>query len=131
MTNQHGETVTLRSYRGRRVLVFFYPKAEHARLHPAGVRPARHRRPGGRHGDHRHQPRQAPAAQKKFDDKYALGYPLLADTEHAVAEAYGVWQEKKNYGKKYMGIDALGVPRRRRRQDRAGLVQDQPEGHAR
>ena len=44
------------------------------------------------------------AAQKKFDDKYELGYPLLADTEHAVAEAYGVWQEKKNYGKTYMGI---------------------------
>jgi peroxiredoxin Q/BCP len=43
-------------------------------------------------------------AQKKFDDKYELGYPLLADTEHTVAEAYGVWQEKNNYGKKYMGV---------------------------
>ena len=46
----------------------------------------------------------APAAQQKFDDKYSLGYSLLADTEHEVAEAYGVWQEKVNYGKRYMGI---------------------------
>ena len=42
--------------------------------------------------------------KSKFDTKYELGYPLLADTDHAVAEAYGVWQEKQNYGKTYMGI---------------------------
>jgi peroxiredoxin Q/BCP len=42
--------------------------------------------------------------QKKFDDKYGLGFPLLSDTEHQIAEAYGVWQEKKMYGKTYMGI---------------------------
>ena len=34
-----------------------------------------------------------------------MGYPLLADTEHAVAEAFGVWKLKKNYGKEYMGIE--------------------------
>ena len=45
-----------------------------------------------------------PSKQKKFDDKYSLGFPLLADTEHAVAEAFGVWGEKKNYGRTYMGI---------------------------
>ena len=45
-----------------------------------------------------------PAAQKKFDDKYSLGFPLLCDTEHTVAEAYGAWGEKSMYGKKYMGI---------------------------
>ena len=45
-----------------------------------------------------------PSAQKKFDDKYELGFPLLADTEHAMAEAYGVWGEKSIYGKKYFGI---------------------------
>jgi peroxiredoxin Q/BCP len=39
-----------------------------------------------------------PSAQKKFDDKYSLGFPLLADTEHAMAEAYGVWGEKSMYG---------------------------------
>jgi peroxiredoxin Q/BCP len=45
-----------------------------------------------------------PEKQLKFDDKYGLGFPLLADTEHTVAEKYGVWGEKVNYGRKYMGI---------------------------
>ena len=44
------------------------------------------------------------AQQKKFHDKHALGFPLLSDEDHAVAEAYGVWAEKKMYGKTYMGI---------------------------
>ena len=39
----------------------------------------------------------------KFDDKYGLGFRLLADEDHAVAEAYGVWVEKSMYGRKYMG----------------------------
>ena len=39
----------------------------------------------------------------KFDDKYGLGFPLLADADHAVAEAYGVWVEKSMYGRTYMG----------------------------
>jgi peroxiredoxin Q/BCP len=44
------------------------------------------------------------AQQKKFDDKYELAFSLLSDTEHQIAEAYGVWQEKNMYGKTYMGI---------------------------
>jgi thioredoxin-dependent peroxiredoxin len=40
----------------------------------------------------------------KFDTKHGLGFPLLADVDHAVAEAYDVWREKSMYGKKYMGI---------------------------
>ncbi len=39
----------------------------------------------------------------KFDQKYGLGFPLLADEDHAVAEAYGVWVEKSMYGRTYMG----------------------------
>lgn len=42
--------------------------------------------------------------QKKFDDKYSLGFPLISDSDHRIAEAYGVWGEKKMYGKAYMGI---------------------------
>ncbi len=42
--------------------------------------------------------------QKKFADKYALNFPLLSDPEHQIAEAYGVWGEKKMYGKSYLGI---------------------------
>jgi peroxiredoxin Q/BCP len=45
-----------------------------------------------------------PEAQAKFDTKHSLGFPLLADEDHAVAEAYGVWGERSMYGKKYMGI---------------------------
>jgi peroxiredoxin Q/BCP len=45
-----------------------------------------------------------PAKQKKFDDKYSLGFPLLADEDHAVAEAFDVWTEKSMYGRNYMGI---------------------------
>ena len=42
--------------------------------------------------------------QKKFDDKHNLGFPLLCDTEHQTAEAYGIWGEKKMYGKTFLGI---------------------------
>ena len=45
-----------------------------------------------------------PEAQQKFDTKFSLGFPLLADTDHAVAEGFGVWGEKSMYGKKYFGI---------------------------
>jgi len=44
------------------------------------------------------------AQQKKFDDKHGLGFPLLSDTDHRIADAYGVWGEKKMYGKTTMGI---------------------------
>ncbi len=103
LTNQHGETVDLHTYRGRRVLIFFYPKANT----PGCTQQACALRDvAGEVGDTAiiGLSPDAPTAQAKFDAKYELGYPLLADTDHAVAEAYGVWQEKKNYGKTYMGI---------------------------
>ncbi len=104
LLDQHGTTVTLRAYRGRRVLIFFYPKANTpgCTQQACGLRDV-----AGEVGDTAIigiSP-DKPAAQAKFDDKYGLGYPLLADTEHAVAEAYGVWKEKSLYGKKYMGIE--------------------------
>lgn len=45
-----------------------------------------------------------PAKQARFDEKYGLGFPLLADEDHVVAEAFAVWTEKSMYGRKYMGI---------------------------
>jgi len=45
------------------------------------------------------------SAQAKFKEKFELPFTLLADTDHAVAEQYGVWKEKMNYGKKYMGVE--------------------------
>lgn len=104
LPDQHGNTVTLRTFRGRRVLIFFYPKANTpgCTQQACGLRDV-----VAQVGDTAIvgiSP-DKPAAQAKFDDKYGLGYPLLADTEHAVAEAYGVWKEKSLYGKKYMGIE--------------------------
>jgi peroxiredoxin Q/BCP len=46
-----------------------------------------------------------PEAQRKFATKYGLPYTFVPDTDHSIAEAYGVWKEKKNYGKTYMGIE--------------------------
>ena len=45
-----------------------------------------------------------PETQKKFDDKHNLSFSLLSDQDHKIAEAYGVWGEKKMYGKTFMGI---------------------------
>jgi peroxiredoxin Q/BCP len=46
----------------------------------------------------------SPESHARFRDKYALGFRLLADQDHAMAEAYGAWGEKTNYGKRSMGI---------------------------
>lgn len=103
LTDQHGDTVELSSYEGRHVLVFFYPKANTpgCTTQACGLRDV-----ADRVGDTAIvgiSP-DTPAKQLTFDEKHSLGYPLLADTDHAVADAYGVWGEKKLYGKSYMGI---------------------------
>src|SRR6201993_3548404 len=100
---QHGSPLSLSALRGRKALVYFYPKADTpgCTAQACGLRDI-----AGDVGDTAIigiSP-DKPAAQKKFDTKYHLGFPLLSDPEHAVAEAYGVWQEKSMYGKKYMGI---------------------------
>ena len=43
-------------------------------------------------------------SHRKFREKYDLPYPLIADSDHSIAESYGVWQKKSMFGKKYMGI---------------------------
>jgi len=103
LTDQHGDTVELSQFKGRRVLVFFYPKA----LTPGCTTQACELRDiQGDVGDTAIlgiSPDE-PDKQKKFDEKHGLGYPLLSDPDHAVADAYGVWGEKKLYGRAYMGI---------------------------
>jgi len=69
-----------------------------------------------------------PEKQLKFDEKYGLGFTLLADTEHAVAEKYGVWARRSTTAASTWH-HPLGVRRRRSRQDRRRVLQDQPEGH--
>lgn len=105
LPDQHGKTVRLSELKGRKVLVYFYPKADTpgCTTQSCNVRDARAQLAAlgvdvvGISPD-------AGATQKKFDDKHGLGFPLLADADHAVATAYGVWGEKSMYGKTYYGI---------------------------
>ncbi len=104
LPNQHGDPVSLSGLRGKTVVLYFYPKADTpgCTAQACGVR------------DHRADYEHADAvvlgvspdpvkSVAKFDDKYGLGFPLLADEDHTVAQAYGVWVEKSMYGRKYMG----------------------------
>ena len=103
LPDQDGEKVRLSGFKGRKVLVYFYPKADTpgCTTQSCGLRDI-----SGDIGDTvilGISP-DLPAKQKKFDEKYSLGFPLLSDEDHRVAEAYGAWGEKSMYGKKYMGI---------------------------
>jgi peroxiredoxin Q/BCP len=105
LQDQQGNTVKLSDFKRQKLLIYFYPKANTpgCTVQSCSVRDAR--RDFAKKGvavigvspD-------KPAAQQKFDDKYELSFPLLADTEHAMAECYGVWGEKSMYGRKYFGI---------------------------
>ena len=104
LLDQDGNTVKLSSFTGRRVLVYFYPKADTpgCTQQSCGLRDV-----AKKIGDTAIvgiSP-DTPAKQKKFADKFDLPFPLLADTEHVVAEKYFVWKEKSMYGRKYMGIE--------------------------
>jgi peroxiredoxin Q/BCP len=104
LPDQDGNPMSLAGLKGKPVVLYFYPKADTpgCTTQACGVR------------DHRPDYEQADAVVlgvspdpfkkvAKFDQKYGLGFPLLADEDHAVAEAYGVWVEKSMYGRKYMG----------------------------
>jgi len=103
LTNQNDEEQKLAALRGRDVLVYFYPKADT----PGCTQQACALRDiADQVGDTvilGISP-DKPAALAKFREKYSLNFDLLSDLDHSVAEAYDVWQEKKNYGKTYMGI---------------------------
>ncbi|GAA4831154.1 thioredoxin-dependent thiol peroxidase [Garicola koreensis] len=105
LTAQDGSTVSLGDYRGQKVIVYFYPKAatpgctteacdfrdsltalQAAGYQVLGVSP------------------DPVSALKKFSDDESLTFPLLADEDHAVAESYGAWGEKKNYGRVSEGL---------------------------
>jgi len=105
LEDQQGRTVKLGDFKGRKLLVYFYPKASTpgCTVQSCSVRDARRDflKKGvaviGVSPD-------KPSAQKKFDEKHGLGFPLLSDTEHAMADSYGVWGEKSMYGRTYFGI---------------------------
>lgn len=105
LLDQTGAKHALADHKGRKVLIYFYPKADTpgCTTQSCEVRDARVGF-GKRGVDVIGISPDKPAAQQKFDTKYGLGFPLLADEDHAVAEAFGVWGEKSMYGRKYMGI---------------------------
>ena len=102
--DQSGNTVKLSDFKGRKVLVYFYPKAD---TPGCTTQACELRDASPQIGDTAVlgiSP-DPPSRQAKFDEKYGLGFPLLSDEDHAVAEAYEVWKEKSMYGRKYMGIE--------------------------
>jgi peroxiredoxin Q/BCP len=119
LPDQDGNPVRLSGFRGQPVVLYFYPKADTpgCTAQACGIR------------DHRADYEAAGAvvlgvspdpvkAVKKFADKQALNFRLLADAEHSVCELYGVWAEKSMYGRTYWGalrstfvIDEEGVVR--------------------
>lgn len=103
--NQNSEEISLSNYKGKKVILYFYPKdntpgctAESCNLNDnyqmwldkgyevIGVSP------------------DSVSSHKKFADKFGFNFNLIADTEKEILEAYGAWGEKKMYGKTYMGV---------------------------
>ncbi len=105
LTSDSGETLSLSDYRGKTLVLYFYPKDDtpgctteacefrdaYDRFREQGVEVVGVSPDGAE-------------SHRRFREKYELPFPLLADPEHAAAEAFGVWVERKNYGRTYMGI---------------------------
>jgi peroxiredoxin Q/BCP len=106
LTSDEGDTVKLSALRGKPVVLYFYPRDDtpgctteacefrdaYDRFRDQGVEIL------GVSPD-------TEASHQKFKTKYELPFTLLADPDHEAAEAYGVWKEKRNYGKTYMGVE--------------------------
>jgi len=106
LPSDSGEDVSLESFRGTPVVLYFYPKDDTpgCTAQACGIRDAWGEFEGrgavvlGVSPD-------SPKKHLKFREKYGLPFALLADEDHSVAELYGTWVEKRMYGKKYMGIE--------------------------
>jgi len=104
LPDQHGNPVKLSDLRGKTVVVYFYPKADTPGCTTQACSVRDHRADYAQSGTVVLGVSPDPVKPiAKFDEKYGLGFPLLSDEDHAVAEAYGVWVEKNRYGRKYMG----------------------------
>lgn len=106
LQNQAGETVDLQQYRGKKnVVVYFYPKASTpgCTTQACGIRDSSADLAAIDTVVLGISPDAAPKLQK-FDQKYDLGFTLLSDQDHSVANAYGVWGLKKFMGREFMGI---------------------------
>ena len=106
LPDDSGTTVSLKDFEGKRVVLYFYPKADTpgCTTESCEFRDEFPRFEGvdavilGASPD-------SVAAQAKFRKKFSFPFALLADKDHALAESYGVWKEKSMYGRKYMGVE--------------------------
>ncbi len=108
LEDQDGTTHTLEQYQGKKVLLYFYPKDDtpgctteacsfrdnYQALHNSGLVVLG-------------VSKDTVKSHKKFAEKFTLPFPLLADVEGVVCEAYGVWRKKKFMGREYMGIERM------------------------
>jgi len=103
--DQNGHPIRLQDYRGKKVVLYFYPKDDtpgctaqacNLRDHQPELQKAGYAVIGVSADDS--------ASHQKFIKKYGLNFPLIADTDHTIVEKYGVWKEKSMYGRTYMGI---------------------------
>ena len=105
LQDKHGNPVSLSDFQGKKVVLYFYPKDNTPGCTRQACAFALH------HNAFAEQnavvigiSKDSAASHLKFAQKYDLPFVLLSDPDHAVMEAYGVWQEKKNYGKVSMGV---------------------------
>jgi peroxiredoxin Q/BCP len=103
--NENGDKVSLKALRGKRVVLYFYPKdnTTGCTAQACAFRDAYPRIEDKNAVVLGVSPDSAKSHQS-FKSKFGLPFPLLIDQDHKIAEAYGVWREKSMYGRKYMGI---------------------------
>jgi peroxiredoxin Q/BCP len=129
--DQDGETVSLKDFKGKKVVLYFYPKDDT----PGCTKEACSFRDG--FGAFRRRKIEVlgvsvddEKSHKKFAEKYSLPFRLLADPEKNIVKAYGVWGEKSMYGRKYMGTNRVTYVIDERGKIAAVWPKVKPEGHA-
>ena len=104
LLDQNSKKVALKDFANKKVLLYFYPKADTPGCTVQSCLLRDIRKDIGKTAIIGVSPDE-PAKQLKFEKKFDLGFTLLADTEHKVAKAYKVWKKKSMYGREYMGIE--------------------------
>lgn len=104
LLNQNEKKIALKDFANKKILLYFYPKADTPGCTVQSCLLRDIRKSIGKTAIIGVSPDE-PSKQLKFDKKFDLGFTLLADTDHKVAKAYKVWKKKSMYGREYMGIE--------------------------